>query len=101
GLAFGPGLNAQDAIANAGQLPAGTTFSFEKQASKEDPTAVVLVTYPDGTSQRVNVVYTIAEEAKPAQPEANKKAEEKPAEKPAEAEKVEAKKAEEQPKADK
>ncbi len=79
-------VDAKSAIANASELPDGTTFSWEKApdtSSEGTVSGIVTVTYPDGSTDTVCVTVNVA------RTEAQKKAEE--AQKAADAAKADAK----------
>ena len=79
-------VDARSAIANASELPEGTTFSWAKAPDTSSEGAVsgtVTVTYPDGSTDAVRVTVNVA------RTEAQKKAEE--AQKAADAAKADAK----------
>ena len=79
-------VDAKSAIANASELPEGTTFSWEKApdtSSEGTVSGIVTVTYPDGSTDAVRVTVNVA------RTEAQKKAEE--AQKAADAAKADAK----------
>lgn len=60
----GQGADAGAAIANLPEFPAGTTAVFTSPVDTSTPgdkPATVLVTYPDGSSDQVDVVVTVAE----------------------------------------
>ena len=73
--------NAEDGIANKDELPEGTTYEWSKEPKVDevgDTTGTVKVTYPDGTSEEVEVPVkvvdnredkTIADEVDPTIPE--------------------------------
>ncbi|NQP33984.1 accessory Sec-dependent serine-rich glycoprotein adhesin, partial [Streptococcus suis] len=53
---------ASDSISNVSDLPAGTSFDWESPVDTStvgDKPAVVIVTYPDGTQDRVTVTVTV------------------------------------------